>query len=172
MPGRGVATWMDRVLGQIVSRLAQRTGLPHELVFDTLAPQEVHLMFPPADQFVTVTPTQLPADQGTFAGSGRYAMGLDAVIQVNAFVRIGDDQEFQARRLLRGSTSSALALYLKIIDALAGYEIPSDEPNTFAVREPMRLNTLAIDAQRLKSGQIWSVASSHWQCRFTVNITP
>lgn len=178
----GVETWLDDILDAISKRIVSKGGFTSDRVFDTLASDEDHCQFPPADQFVTITPQRFPVDQGTFSGAGRYLMGFNGTIRVAVLARFSVDQELRDVRVLRDKTRGILRAFLRVLDALAGYNPPAPQPppanDGFSVsyadgrsacilREPMRPDGFDIQPRRVKQGSPWVVVASTWQVKFS-----
>lgn len=168
----GTAVWLDTLLDLLAARLVSRAGLPADRVFESLASDQDHCNNPPADQFVTILPTAFPADQPTFAGSGRYLPGFNGQVRVAAFCRFASDQEMRSPRLLKDKTRGVLGLVKKIIDALWGWDLPTAAgASTSYLREPMRLVNFAIAPKSVKDGSPWIVVPTVWDVKFSLDIS-
>lgn len=171
----GEETWVDDLLEAISKRVVDKSGLTSDRVFDTLAGDEDHIQFPPADQFVTVTPQRFPMDQPTFSGAGRYLCGFNGSIRVALLCRFAVDQELRDARTLRDKSRGILRVFLKVMDSLQGFNPPGpnregDGQKTCILREPMRSDGFDVQPRRIKQGSPWVVISSTWQVRFSARL--
>lgn len=165
----GIETTLAAVLEAVADRVVSQAGFSADRVFDTLASDEDHCRFPPADEFVTVTPQRFPADQPTFAGGGRALFGVNGVLRVALLARFASDQELRDSRLLRDRTRAIALRFLDVLGALQGYnppETPQDATRCI-LREPMRSDQFELLPRRVKDGP-WAVLASTWQVKFSI----
>jgi hypothetical protein len=153
------------LIARFVKQLQAKIGLPADCVFETLADDADHCEFPPADRFVTVTPQRFVRVQSLFAGGGRFAPGWDGTIRVAGLCRFASDQELRNTRELRDKTRSTLALNLKIIDALDGFVMATDDGTGSYLREPCANSEFDVKPKRVKGGS-WAVVGSTWSVKF------
>lgn len=169
----GTYTTLDAILEKIAARIVARSNsiLSSDRVFETLAPDDEHLAYPPGDQFATITPQRFASDQALAAGQGRYTMGFDGQIRVAAIARFAGDQELRNARLLRDATRGLLNLGLRILDALHMFE-PTNSAGDCILKEPMRVTTWDVQPKRMKdaNGSNWCVIASLWDVRFITNL--
>jgi len=166
----GTQTWVDELLRQCVKKLADVTRLPADCVFETLARDEDHLQFPPADRFVTVTPTTFPVDAPGVSGGGRLTTGFNGRFRTALFARIASDQELRDGRLLRDRVGGALAMQQLILEALQQFS-PLNSAGACILREPMRIEGWDVQPKTPKAGTPWAVIASIWNLKFTSNIS-
>lgn len=162
----GLETRPEDLLTRFVERLQVKTGLSTDRVFETLAEDQDHLEFPPADQFITVTPQRFVRSQPLFAGAGRYAAGFDGQIRVATICRFQIDPERRSTQELRNKVRSTLAVNLKVVDALDGWNMPNDAGTGSYLREPIACLSYDVLPKRVKGGGPWSVVASVWSVKF------
>lgn len=165
----GAATWVDELLRQVVARLATATRLPADCVFETLARDDDHLMFPPSDRFIAVTPTAFPVDAPGVSGGGRLTTGFNGRFRTALFCRIASDQELRDGRLLRDRVGGALAVQLLVLGALQQFQ-PLNSDGECLLREPMRVEGWDVQPKSPKQGTPWAVIASTWSLKFTSRI--
>lgn len=167
MTNFGAPVWVDEILESVRDRIVSFARLPADRVFTTLAGDEDHIQYPPADQFVTVTPAAFPADQPLFSGAGLYAVALTGRVRVAVLAMFASDQELRNTRLLTDRSRGVLRLFQAVLTALQGWEMPTAAgAGTSHLIEPMRLESFDVIPKRLKAGTPWAVVSSNWQARF------
>lgn len=165
----GKPTWIDVLLEKIEEKISADAAVPRDCVYSTEASEQDALESPPADRFVTITPTMFPVGQGMVTGGGRLQTGFDGRFRVSMFARHQSDQEFRSGSALKGSDGT-LALTLAVLSALQLY-LPVDEAGNGLAREPMRILGFDLTPKRMRGKDSpWSVVSSTWELKFTSNI--
>lgn len=161
---------IEDVIERLVKQLQAKTGLPADLVFETLADDADHVEHPPADRFITLAPVRFQRPTGLFDGGGRHLEGFDGVFRVACFSRFASDQELRSTRELRDKTRSCLALVLKVVDALDGYKMPSATDATASMlRQPVNAMDIDCKPKRMRGGP-WSVIGSTWGVKFVLAV--
>lgn len=165
----GIATWLDVLLEAVETQVSVAAVVSRDLVYSTEATEADALEAPPADKFVTVTPTIFPANQGMVMGGGRPQTGFDGRVRVSMFARHQSDQEFRSGTAMKGPDGT-LALTLAVLNALQLY-LPVDDSGNGLLREPMRLTGFDLTPRRMRGADsFWSVVTSVWEMKFTANI--
>lgn len=169
----GTPTWVDDLLGYVVVQIRTATGMPKDVVFESLARDEDHLLFPPADRFVTCGGLRFPVDQPGVAGAGRFNTGFNGQLKITAFCRLATDQELRHTNALRDRSKGALQFVKGLISALQQFKPLTPDGTGCYLREPMRLADGGFEVlpKSAKDGSAWVAIPSYWSCKFTMPLT-
>lgn len=166
----GVAINPADLVKRLVEQVQASAGLPNENVFETLARDEDHVQFPPAERFVTVTPGRFVMVQSHWSGGGRYLPAYDGMFRVACIARFAADQEFRNTRELRDKAKAASALNLLVLDGLLGFKMPTTAALAASyLREPVANIDYDYAPKRIKETS-WSVVGSSWSVKFVMEL--
>ncbi len=167
----GTPTWVDSIQAAIVEQLVSSTNLPRDRVLESLAEDQDHLQFPPADQFLTCRPVSFPVCVPSVAGAGRVITGFDATWRVAVFHRYLADQELRDTRKLRSATTGVLVLVRKVISALQMFSpVSPDNPEQAIVRVPIRLRSFDLQTRPIRAGSSWTCTPTLWEVKFAADL--
>lgn len=174
------------LLGRLEDWVKAKTGLSADAVFLSLAPDDLLLKFPPADQFITITPVRFPVWQGVVAGAGQSFfdaalpavagipgrdsanLGFDALIAVTAFARVNSDQELRGSDLIRSSAFGLVKTATAAVGAIQFWTAPTDaDPNVSYLREYMRIADGPSFVPRQYNNTFWCLCKASYEMRFT-----
>lgn len=160
--------WIPDIITAIAANLAAQIDLPEDLIFLSLAADELHEDLPPADRFVTIRPVDFPPAPG-WTGGGRLLTGVQGMFRITHFARYGADQELRSTRTLTEAGRGILVKVKAIIDAMQCF-IPKI-PNTSDsyLKQPMQFKGFQILPAR--RGSPWSVIPSMWEGEFNIPLT-
>lgn len=159
---------LEDLIERLVKQVQKHSGLPQDLVFETLADDADHCEFPAGDRFVTLAPQRFTPIAGDWAGGGRYAKSYDATFRIACLCRFASDQELRSGRELRDKTRSHMALLLKICDGLTGWQMPTAADATAShLREPINPPELEVKPKRVGKTP-WAVAAATLRFSFVL----
>jgi hypothetical protein len=164
----GVPIRLEALLSQFVTRVQARSGLPTDLVFRSLAPDEAFTAVPPAKRFVVITPQSMVPVPSLFDGSGRYTMGVDGRFRVACIAEYSTDTEYRSTRELSDLTNGIIALFAKCIDALHQWDVPNGSGGSY-VREPVRCEAFDIRPKRIERTN-WAVLNASFMAKFVLDL--
>lgn len=161
--------WVDDIALAIQANLVAKVGLPEDLIFMSLAADELHEDLPPADRFITIRPTSFPVAPG-WPGGGRTLTGVDGEFRITHFARYGADQELRSAKTLTDTSRGILLKVRELIDAMQCFIPKVPGTNTAYTRQPMLFRGFQIMPAR--RGSPWSVVATTWGAEFTIPLTP
>lgn len=165
------------LLGRLEDWMKQKVGgIPASCIFLSLAPDELHLRYPPADLFATIFPSRFPPWQGVVTGAGQSyydapadtRLGYDSEIVFTAFCRYNIDQELRASELVRNASLGQMGLVNRVVAAAQFWIAPTDATNTASyLREPMRISGPITTVQRNYKDTFWTLIKMPFEMRFS-----
>lgn len=164
------------LLGRLEDWIKSKASLPADRVFLSFAPDELHLKFPPADQFVSIFPSRFPPWQGVVAGAGQSGLdfptdsrlGYDAEVVFTTFCRYNVDQELRSSELVRSASLGLLGLTNQVVGAAQFWIAPTDaDPNVSYLREYMRQSGPILSLQRNYQGTFWAMQKVAFEMKFS-----
>ncbi len=168
------------LLGRLETYLQGQTKVAADLVFLSVAPDELHLRFPPGDQFVTIFPARFPPWQGVVTGAGsNFAtdpdaenLGFDSEIIITAFCRFNIDQELRSSQLVQNTSYGVMDLFASVLKAMQFWTAPLDAPNTNKsyLREYMRMSGAAQMLPRNYKDTFWTLLKIPFEARFSAEL--
>lgn len=164
------------LLGRLEDWVRQSAKLTADRVFLSLAPDDLHLRFPPADQFVTIFPSRFPPWQGVVTGAGQSTLdfpsdsrlGYDAEVVFTAFCRYNVDQELRASELVRNASLGLLALTTNVVAAAQFWTAPTDTDAAVSyLREYMRQSSPITTLPRNYKDTFWTLQKVAFEMKFS-----
>jgi hypothetical protein len=165
------------LLRRFEAHVQENAGLSRDRCFLSLIPPAVHLLSPPADDFITIFPTAFPVWQGVVTGAGAALggpsdLGFDGLVTVHSYNRVAFDQEFRSPAQLSSDTLGVMRRVMDLVAAVQFWTCPDpDDPTTSPLREPARLADpgIRVEPKNVKTGT-WAVVSTAWSVRFTAMV--
>lgn len=154
-------------VGRIEDKIRLVSGLAEQNCFLTLASDDEHIRNPPSGKFITIFPARFPIWQGVYSGAGE--TGFDATFRVTVFVKLLNDQEFRASRVLRDTRDGLLKTMFTPLAGLQGWTMPlDDDPDKSYLREPMRLVGSGPElVTKKQQANLWILCWTMWEAKFT-----
>ncbi len=167
----GQPTTFTDLLVALENHLSERTGIPKDGVFASLATDEDHLKAPPRDQFLVIRPMDFPVDMGSTASGGRSLTGHNSVWDFTLFCRLNSDQEFRSPALLKNK-QGVFNMVFNLINSGQMF-IPANEAGDACVlREPGRILGWRMPTKAfMGSTSPWFVVPTRWELKFTLAIS-
>ncbi len=167
----GQPTTFTELLVALETHLSDRTGIPKDGVFASLAADEDHMKAPPRDQFIVIRPMDFPIDMGSTASGGRSLTGHNSVWDFTLFCRLNNDQEFRSPSLLKND-KGVFNLVFALINAGQMFIPLTESGNACVLREPGRMLGWRLPTKSYMSGMTpWFVVPTRWELKFTLAIS-
>jgi hypothetical protein len=151
----GQDAWLTDVLDAAAKRVADESGLPRDKAFLYAGEPDDLLANPPAEKFVTLWATDMPADLRAVAGGGAAYSAWDCTLRLDVFARLGTDQQLRDTRMMQDASHGYGALVKAVAKAVQvwGAEAADD---TSILREPMRVPRITFNPRKPKTGWGWA----------------
>lgn len=173
MEGMGAQTWPDQFSPAIADQLvAGLSGYTRDRVFSSGHTDEIHLRFPPNDQFITLFFTNFPVDQNMVTGGGSINTAFDSQLEVRSFIRLEADIEGRTTRLLEDEVFGVYKTCKDILTILQIWYGPPDPASNMSMfRRPMRIAPgFRIDRKAGVQDSRWSIAHMFFEVSFVSSI--
>ncbi len=172
MAGAGAPTWPPRFIPGVRQQLVSNIpGLDRNLVFRSNWTPEHHLLFPPADRFITLFMPEFPVDAPGVSGGGKYTTGFESTLLLRAFVRLESDIEGWSQRQFDDAVDGVDEFLRLILASLQTYMGEADESTTLRMfKRPMRIRRFHIESKNGKAESRWTLATMNYEVAFVADL--
>lgn len=169
--GMGSPTWPSAFVSEIATRLVEEVPkLQSDRVFESMWPDEDHLLWPPADRFITLFNNDFPVDAPGVSGGGSYTTCFESTLLVNVFVRLEPDLEGRSAQQLSEQTKGTYQFIRQVLQALQTWPGVLDGTH-YRFRRPMRIRRFTVQRRSGEAGKSrWAHATMNWEVSFVSSI--